>query len=54
MNDEPLEEGVFLKAEMAELRSSSLMVNVDYLELVDRVGEPEAWETLGKLKDLLG
>ena len=37
-----------------QLRTSSLMVNVDYLELVSQVGEREAWETLGKLKDLLG
>ena len=36
------------------LRTSSLMVNVDYLELVDKVGEQQAWVVLGNLKDLLG
>jgi len=37
-----------------EFKSSSLMVNVDYLDLLDRVGEEETWIVLGKLKDLLG
>ena len=37
-----------------EMRSSSLMVNVDYLELLDRLGDEETWIVLGKLKDLLG
>lgn len=37
-----------------EPRLSSLMVYVDYLDLVERVGDEESWIVLGKLKDLLG
>ena len=51
MNDEPTME---LLSTIEEIRSSSLMVNVDYLDLVDRFGDAEAWTILGKLKDLLG
>lgn len=43
-----------LQARIEDLHTSSLMVNVDYLDLVDRFGEAQAWEILGKLKDLLG
>jgi hypothetical protein len=39
---------------MEPMQMSSLSVSVDYLELVERVGESEAWIVLGKLKDLLG
>lgn len=31
-----------------------LMVHVDFNELHERLGEPEVWTVLGKLKDLLG
>jgi hypothetical protein len=52
MNLEPEEEQ--LLATLDEVHNSSLFVSVDYIDLVDRVGEEEAWITLGKLKDLLG
>ena len=47
-------EGELLSTTLEQIHSSSLMVNVDYLDLVDRVGDEEAWIVLGKLKDLLG
>lgn len=43
-----------LTGELEPAASSSLMVAVDYLQLVEQVGEAEAWTVLGKLKDLLG
>ena len=48
-------------AEFAEIVStvealpmSSLSVVVDYCQLAERVGETEAFDVIGKLKDLLG
>lgn len=43
-----------LQTTIESVRTSSLMVNVDFLDLVDREGETKAWEILGQLKDLLG
>lgn len=43
-----------MQTTIENVRTSSLMVSVDFLDLVDREGETKAWETLGKLKDLLG
>jgi hypothetical protein len=37
-----------------EIRMPVLSVVVDYLDLVEAVGEEEAFVVLGKLKDLLG
>jgi hypothetical protein len=50
------EEGMLLEAmvESTTMTASSLMVSVDYLDLVEQVGQEEAWVVLGKLKDLLG
>lgn len=39
--------------EIREYHPGSLLVSVDYLDLVDRYDEAKAWEILGKLKDLL-
>lgn len=54
--DEPPFDGetVELLSTIEQIHSSSLMVNVDYLALVDLFGDEEAWIVLGKLKDLLG
>ena len=49
VNDEVFEE--ITKVE--HFSPGSLMVNVDYLELVEKYGEEESWVILGKLKDLL-
>lgn len=54
MSDEEddVEEELF--SQLEPMNTSSLMVNVDYLELVERVGKEEAFLVLGQLKDLLG
>lgn len=54
MNDEPLEESVVLRTEMAEIKPTMLYVNVDFNMLLADCGEKRAWEMIGKLKDLLG
>lgn len=54
MNEFPAgDDLVELATTLEQVHSSSLMVSVDYLELVDRVGPGEAYRVLGKLKDLL-
>lgn len=50
----PVDDLVELQTSIEAMRTSSLMVSVDWLDLVDREGETKAWETVGKLKDLLG
>lgn len=40
--------------EAQTISSSSLCISADFLDLLDRFGEPEVWDVLGKLKDLLG
>jgi hypothetical protein len=37
-----------------QFKTSSLYVSLDWLDLVEKVGEAEAWVVIGKLKDLLG
>lgn len=53
--NEPSEETFAELREIAtEMHTSSLMVSIDWLDLVDREGEAKAFEIVGKLKDLLG
>jgi hypothetical protein len=33
---------------------AALRVTVDFNELLERLGEPQAWDVLGKLRDLFG
>jgi hypothetical protein len=40
--------------DLKELRPPTLSVHVDFLELMEKYGEEEAFIMLGKLKDLLG
>lgn len=40
--------------ETADLTVTPLSVCVDFNDLLDRLGEPEVWQVLGKLKDLFG
>lgn len=35
-------------------REPALVVAVDFNGLLEQVGEPDVWDILGKLKDLLG
>jgi hypothetical protein len=41
-------------SEITHIPSSSLLVNIDWLDLVDRYDEDKAWEIVSQLKDLLG
>lgn len=51
----PDEPGFLLSTELVEVpRIGALSVHVDWLDLVELVGEPQAFETVGKLRDLLG
>lgn len=50
--EEAAEEELF--SQLDSMSTSSLMVNVDYLELVEREGKEQAFIILGQLKDLLG
>ena len=52
--DDNSDEFEILREEITEMRMGSLNVHVDYLDLVESVGEEEAYIVLGKLKDLLG
>ena len=49
----PPDEPVTLATELQALATSSLYVNVDFNELLATRTETEAFELLGKLKDLL-
>lgn len=53
-NEEEPDKWETLREEISEVRMGSLNVHVDYLDLVESVGEEEAYIVLGKLKDLLG
>jgi chorismate mutase len=52
VEDSDIEEELF--SQLEQLNTSSLMVNVDYLELVEREGKEQTLIILGQLKDLLG
>jgi hypothetical protein len=43
-----------LIAEQSSISMPALTVSVDFIELLDRVGESEAYRMVGQLKDLLG
>jgi hypothetical protein len=47
------DEPVMLSTELKELSVGSLYVNVDFNELLSNRSEQEAFELIGKLKDLL-
>lgn len=50
--DEPVH-GELLSTELREITTGSLFVNVDFNELLSTRSEEEAFELIGKLKDLL-